>query len=160
MSIARRSFLKSAATTTISAGLALTSAHLAFGQQTGRRILAGRPGADSPTTLGDSLANFNYSTFKPYVGDYFQVPNAKGEMVALKLVRAKEFVMSTAPMQKKAGRTPKGFSLTFNGSDPLPPFTSIHKMNHPALGEFDLFLTSRKTDDGSFVYEAVFSQID
>lgn len=163
MSIARRSFLKTAARTTFSAGLALTSANLIFGQQPGKRIPGGTPSAEFPTPLGtqgDPTYQFSVDTFKPYVGDIFQVPNSRGEMITLKLVRAKEFRMSTAPVQKRAGRVPKGFSLTFSGDEQLPPFTSIHKMSHPALGNFDLFLTSTKGKDGTFAYEAVFSQIN
>ncbi len=163
MSIARRNFLKTAARTTLSAGLALTSTHLIFGQQPGKRILGGTPSADFTTPLGaqeDPTFHFNLDTFKPYVGDIFQVPNSRGEMITLKLSRATEFRMPTTTIQKKAGRVPRGFSLSFTGDEQLPPFTSIHSMRHPALGSFDLFLTSTKTKNGSFVYEAVFNQID
>jgi hypothetical protein len=47
----------------------------------------------------------------------------------------------------------------FRASRPLPPFTSIHKISHPALGKFDLFLTPHPADDGGILYEAVFSHI-
>ena len=46
-----------------------------------------------------------------------------------------------------------------NASDELPPFTSIHTIKHPALGEFDLFLSKRKTDDGIF-YDAVINHLE
>ncbi len=46
----------------------------------------------------------------------------------------------------------------FQSSEELPPFTSIHRMKHPALGNFDLFLTPREKD-GEFYYEAVFNHI-
>jgi hypothetical protein len=51
------------------------------------------------------------------------------------------------------------FNLIFKASGGLPPFTTIHKVNHPALGEFDLFLTPRTGDNGDRFYEAVINHI-
>ncbi len=165
MSIARRNFLKTAARTSISAGLALTSAHLIFAQQPGSQ----RAQRIDQTGSGDfrvpieaeenALFHFRLSTFKPYVGDIFELPNDRGEMITLKLIRANEFRTSNKRMQKRTGPQPTGFSLTFSASEQLPSFSSIHKMSHPALGSFDLFLTTREPADGTFLYEAVFSQL-
>ena len=96
---------------------------------------------------------FAEETFRPYVGGVFQAPNARGEMIELRLLK----VQSHKPSDKltKRMRESKAFSLTFKASDELPPFTSIHTIKHPALGEFDLFLTKRKTEQGELFYEAV-----
>lgn len=162
MSIARRNFLKSATLTTLSAGLALGSAHLLFGQQ---REKGGRISADHdfPIPLqaeADALFSFRASTFRPYVGDIFQIPNSRGEMIELKLTSVSEYLMKPSTrISTKQVRQPRSFALTFSASESLPPFTSIQHVSHPALGEFDLFLTSHATDDGSFRYEAVFNHI-
>jgi hypothetical protein len=170
MSIARRSFLKSATMTTLSAGLALGSANLIFGQQTKEGVTrqptkGGGVSADGDFPIPieaeqDALFSFRAATFRPYVGDIFQAPNSRGEMIELKLTRVRDYVMKPATrIATRKARQPESFSLSFSATERLPPFSSIHRVNHPALGEFDLFLTSHETEDGTFVYEAVFNHI-
>ena len=168
MSIARRSFLKSVTMTTLSAGLALGTAQSIFGQRGRNEEIRSRrdrrgAGDNFPTPIEaqqDALFFFRASTFSPYVGDYFQAPNSRGEMIELKLTRVSEYKMTaTGRALAKNARQPDSFTLTFSASEELPPFTSIHKVSHPALGKFDVFLTSRKTDDGDLIYEAVFNHI-
>ena len=178
MSIARRSFLKSATMSALSAGLAIGGAQLIFGQQPkGRETLPTKPVAPTgqlgrPDVIGDgdfpipieayedALFYFRPSTFTPYVGDIFQAPNALGQMIELKLTRVSEYKMKeVTKISTKKTRQPKSFSIAFTSSQPLPPFTSIQKMSHPALGQFDLFLTSHQAQDGTFVYEAVFNHL-
>jgi hypothetical protein len=162
MSIARRNFLKSATLTTLSAGLALGSAHLMFGQQTkkGGRLSSDRDFSIPIEAEADALFSFSASTFRPYVGDIFQIPNSRGEMIELKLTRVNDYkVKPTTRIAIRKARQPQSFSLSFTASEQLPPFTSIHKITHPALGEFDLFLTSSETEVGTFIYEAVFNHM-
>jgi hypothetical protein len=167
MSIARRSFLKSATMTTLSAGLAIGSAHLIFGQQAGNgrslRKTGASAGADFPISIeaeSNPLFFFRSSTFSPYVGDIFQVPNARGETIEVTLTGVSDYKMNRATRISTGRlRQSESFSLTFTASERLPQFTSIHRMSHPALGEFDLFMTSHQTENGTFVYEAVFNHI-
>jgi hypothetical protein len=161
MSIARRTFLKTATLTTLSAGLTISSANLVFGQS--KEKSAKRPDSgDTPEipieAQRDALAFFRASTFSPYVGDIFQAPNSLGEMIELKLTGVSEYRISTKGRAlARQARQPESFTLKFSASQELPPFSSIHQMSHPALGKFDLFLTSRKADNGDLIYEAVFS---
>ena len=173
MSVTRRRFLRSATMSTVSAGLALSSANFLFGQQGQRgeappdRRVA--PVSQADTSGGfpipfeaqqDALFYFRPQTFTPYVGDIFQAANSRGEMITMKLLRINEYKMAaTTRISTKKTRQPQAFSLTFTASEPLPPFTSIHKVSHPALGTFDLFLTSRVADDGTFLWEAVFNHM-
>jgi hypothetical protein len=174
MPLPRRSFLKSVTISTLSAGLAFASAKLVFGQglkdgETGPRIPFGRPvtqvdvGDYFPVPIEaqqDALFYFRPATFNPYVGDIFQVPNAVGQMITLTLTRVSEYKMKSATrIATKKTRQPQSFSLTFSAAEPLPPFTSIHRMSHPALGSFDLFLTSHEPESGAFVYVAVFNHL-
>jgi hypothetical protein len=170
MSIARRSFLKSATMSALSAGLALASGRLIFGQR-GRNVETpparqiGRLDVSGNFQIPfeaqeDALFSFRASTFKPYVGDILQAPNARGEMIELKLTRVSEYkVKASTRLSTRKARQSESFSLTFSASEQLPPFTSIHRISHPALGEFDLFLTRSETEDGTFMYEAVFNHI-
>jgi hypothetical protein len=169
MSIARRSFLKSATMSTLSAGLALGSAHLIFSQARrgeGRQSTqAGQLDAFGNFRIPmqaqrDAIFYFGSGTFTPYVGDIFEAPNSRGETVPMKLMRVSDYkATATTRITTRKTRQPQGFSLTFTASEPLPPFTSIHKVSHPALGTFDLFLTSREADDGTFIWEAVFNHM-
>ena len=170
MSILRRSFLKSATMSTLSAGLALGAAHSILGQASlnqetrpTRRDTLGDAGDYFPVPMKaqqDALSYFKASTFSPYVGDIFQVPNALGKMIELKLTGVSEYKMSAATrVSNRKARKTESFSLTFSSAERLPPFTSIHQVSHPALGKFDLFLTSHETEDGVFMYEATFNHI-
>ena len=171
MSIPRRSFLKSATMTTFSAGLALGAAHSIFGQgslndetRSTRRDTRGDTGDYFPVPMKaqrDVVSYFKASTFTPYVGDIFQVPNARGETIELKLTGVSEYKMKAATwISNVRARQTESFSLTFSSTERLPVFTSIHKMSHPALGKFDLFLISHETEDGTFLFEATFNHLN
>jgi hypothetical protein len=81
-------------------------------------------------------------------------------MIELTLIRVKEYkIKGATKLATRKSRPTESFSLTFSASEPLPQFTSIHNISHPALGKFGLFLTSHETNDGTFLYEAVFNHI-
>ena len=158
MSIERRRFLKTATLTALSAGLALGMGRVAIGQK--RKPLDTRLGFQIPIRAQeDILFYFTEATFRPYVNGYFEAPNSRGEMVSLKLVSVTGYKVKggTTLTSTRAPET-KSFSLMFKASERLPPFTSIHRITHPSLGKFDLFLTPREKD-GEFFYEAVFNHI-
>jgi hypothetical protein len=103
----------------------------------------------------DPVFMFAASTFEPYVGDIFQAPNSRGELVSMTLVSVEKYEAENTLTRR--ARTSDSFSLSFKAAGELPPFTSIHTISHPRLGKFDLFLTRRKTDQGVLYYEAVFN---
>jgi hypothetical protein len=102
----------------------------------------------------DPVYRFTRETFEPYVGGYFESPGARGAMVVLKLVKIDSY---TPPKDTKVPT--ESFSLLFNADGELPRFTTIHRIKHGALGEFDLFLTRRDGPDGEISYEAVFNHL-
>ena len=171
MNTPRRSFLKSGTLTALSAGFALAAPKVIFGQKSKEASADNidyqtQGSADSLNyqipieAQQDALFYFTRATFDPYIGDIFQAPDGWGQMVALTLVSVSTYKMRPVTrLSTKKTRQPSSFSLMFRASDPLPPFTSIHKMSHPALGKFDLFLTSHQDEDGTFFYEAVFNHI-
>jgi hypothetical protein len=137
--------------------LLLASSRVGLGQTQKREFGQLPPGSPVPIEAQkDPVYFFREETFKPYVNGLFQSPNARGEMIELRLIRVERY----KPSSKLTDRTreTKAFSLTFKASDELPPFTSIYTIRHPALGEFDLFLTKRKTDDNIF-YDAVINHL-
>jgi hypothetical protein len=149
--------------TTLSAGLAIISAQGLLGQQSPGSGKKGSDGGYFPIPLEaqeDELFYFKSSTFTPYVGDIFQIPNALGEMITLRLVSVSDYKVKRATqLTTKKTISTESFSLTFSATEKLPLFTSIHKVSHPALGNFDLFLTSRETENGDYIFEAVFNRV-
>jgi len=158
MSIERRRFIKSAMLTAASAGLALGAGRAALGQK--RKPLETRLGFPIPIRAQqDALYYFTEATFRPYVNGYFEAPNARGQMVSLKLVSVTGYKPKAGSMVAPSrARETDSFSLMFKSTERLPPFTSIHKITHPSLGKFDLFMTPREKE-GEFYYEAVFNHI-
>ena len=110
--------------------------------------------------LRDPVYSFTKETFELYVGGYFEAPNARGEMVALKLLKVQAFKpASDTEISTRPAVETESFSLLFSASAPLPRFTSIHKIKHGALGEFSLFLTRRDGPAREVFYEAVFNRM-
>jgi hypothetical protein len=158
----RRKFLKTATMTTVSAGLALGASGLVLGQKGGR--IGPRRDANGdfaiPIKAQREALVYTYGTFAPYVGDIFQAPNALGGLITMTLIRVAVYkVQASTRISTAKAPQPYSFSLTFRAEERLPQFASIHKVSHPALGDFDLFLTHRKADDGGLIYEAVFNHI-
>ena len=157
MRISRRRFIKASSLTVVAASFALEPRILAFAQQ----AAAGTSqGFQIPITAQQEPAYmFTRGTFEPYIGSIFQAPNARGQMVSLKLRSVTSFKPSTSTKLSTAkARDTDSFSLMFQASEPLPEFTSIHKVSHPALGTFDLFLSPHSSAKER-IYEAVFNHI-
>ena len=152
----RRTFLRDGLFSALSVGLLLAGSRVGLGQTTQGRVTPTQPEIPIEAQK-DPVFLFSEETFKPYVNGIFQAPNARGEMIELRLTKVHGY-KATNKLTKSA-RASKSFSLMFKAEGELPPFTSIHTIRHPALGEFDLFLTRRKTDDGDLFYEAVINHI-
>jgi hypothetical protein len=159
MSCSRRNFLSEAFKSTLSVGLLLAGARIGLAQKLGQ---VRTPPPINPLDIPldaqkDPVFLFVESTFKPYLGGIFQAPNARGEMIELRLVKIQKHEQTNR--LTKLARTSESFSLTFKAAAELPPFTSIHTVSHPALGDFDLFLTRRKSDKDELFYEAVINHV-
>ena len=149
MPLSRRTFLRDAFRSTLSVGLIVAAARMGLGQQ-------------DPTVPIDAQKDpvfmFAPSTFEPYVGDIFQAPNSRGELVEMVLLSVEKYEAENTLTSR--ARLSDSFSLSFKAAGELPPFTSIHTISHPRLGKFDLFLTRRKTELGELYYEAVINHAE
>ena len=163
MSLPRRNFLRDGLRSGLSIGLLLTGARIGFGQKAGkgRVTTTVEDRSDVPIEAQrDPVFLFKQSTFEPYIGGIFQAPGARGQMVELELLSVNPYIPSDRALKlTKRTRLSESFSLVFKASDRLPIFTSIHTITHPALGEFNLFLTTRNGDNGALLYEAVINHI-
>jgi hypothetical protein len=149
----RRAFVRDGLCSVISVAFLLAGSRAGLAQ-TGQgqgRVSSNTPSAIPIDAQKDPVYFFTQDTFKPYVNGIFQAPNARGEMIDLRLTKVEGHKSS----DKLTQRQTTGFTLTFKASAELPPFTSIHTIRHSALGEFDLFLTRHKTEEGDLFYEAV-----
>jgi len=162
VNLTRRKFLRTGTITAVAAGFGVAATRHALSQSNGRGHGPDvRRSSDVPLEAQkEAVFSFSPDTFRPYVGDYFQAPNARGEMIAMKLVRLDSYSPSQSA-KKLTGRIAdsNSFSLIFKADARLPLFVPIHRMSHPALGQFDLFLTERKDSNHQFWYEAVINHI-
>lgn len=150
MLIARRKFVQSSLL--FGAVLFLGNARSGFA-----RVLAAN-GKLPDDVLHDPVYRFTRETFEPYVGGSFEAPDARGEMVALKLLKVDSYA-PRATTKITTGR-PEGtetFSLLFSAEAGLAGLTNIHSIKHGALGEFKLGLTRKDGPGGEIYYEAVFN---
>ena len=148
MFIPRRKFL--ASSLFFGASAALIAADI-------RSVLAAQNDDIPIESQKNPLFMFTAATFEPYIGGYFQTRNARGQLIALKLLKVETFQAKNR-LTSRAVDT-KSFSLLFSSEERLPAFTSIYRIEHAALGEFDLFLSRRTGQNGELFYEAVFNHI-
>ena len=161
MRLPRRKFLKTSLLSAVSAGLALSAGRVVIAQKQQSQITTSiDPLLDLPVEVQiDPVASFKPETFKPYIGGIFTVPNAGGEKIELKLLNVVPFKPTNLHRSAKSVVKTESFGLTFQGAAELSPFTSIYKINHPSLGDFQLFLTNHKTDRGELLYYAVINHL-
>jgi hypothetical protein len=160
MLLQRRTFVRDLFRSGVTLGLIAAGAKVGFAQKPtrGQVRVPVDPALGIPVEAQrDPVFWFTFETFEPYVGGIFQAPNSLGKLVELRLESCTKYLV-TNKLTKRAGRT-DSFSLLFKASEGLPPFTSIHSIKHPALGEFDLFLTPLKGQDGEFLYEAIINHV-
>ena len=97
------------------------------------------------------LESFTIATFAPHQGGAFAV--RADEQVALTMTLSEVAPLGTAP-EDGPRRAP--FSLLFHGPpSPLLP-QRTYRVEHAALGAFDLFLVPLGPDRAGMRYEAVF----
>lgn len=155
MSLTRRIFLKSGAMSALAASVLIQPVRLAFGQS----LRPNNPAVDFQIPYeAKTTPVFSYTreTFEPYIGGVFQTRGVGGSTVDLTLVSVHD-CSSDAKSQKvtKRARASTCFTLNFRASGPLSELATIYRLEHGALGQFDLFLTRRGEKDEVISYEAV-----
>ena len=157
MPVSRRKFIKSGTLTFLSAGLFFKAGEAAFGQ---KRI------PDKPISRFEvpydaqqnPILYYDRATFEPYVGGTFIGRDSRGRTVDLQLLRVTEYRPSGLRITTGGTRRTETFTLTFSAARSLPPFTSIHLIEHAVLGKFELFLQP-SGNDGQLLYQAVINHL-
>lgn len=157
MSVSRRKFIKSGALTALSAGVIFKAAESAFAQKKPLRRAISK--FDVPKEAQQNpILYYDRATFEPYVGGTFIGRDARGGAIELELLRVTGNKPTSRTITKGPSRDTESFTLTFNASKALPEFTSIHVIEHPVLGKFDLFL-QRAGDNSQVLYQAVITHL-
>jgi hypothetical protein len=157
MSVSRRKFIRSGALTVMAAGLIFKAGESVFGQKKAPKRRLSK--FDVPSEAQQNpILYYERATFEPYVGGTFFGRDSRGGEIELKLLRVTEFKPTPGTITKGKSRDTESFSLTFNASSSLPPFTSIHVIEHPVLGKFDLFLQP-VGDPSQLLYQAVITHL-
>ena len=155
MSVSRRSFIRSAAVCALATGALLRNPLAVFGQ-------AGADGYFAITYEATTSPVFHYTqaTFEPYLNGIFVAAGARSRTVELQLIEIHSYVPPSGLLfiPIRAQRRADCFSLLFRSAAPLSQLSSIHTLEHAALGKFDLFLTE-SVGRGEYLYEAVINHI-
>ena len=144
--------------TAIGATLLLKNSRRTLGQ----KLSDGNTHSDFPIPYQaklDPVFYYNMATFEPYIGGSFR---ARGQGRDIKLTLIGVHNRSTQPTSKMATiktRPSECFSLLFSAPAPLAEFTTIHQLEHGALGKFDLFLTRSEDERGQLFYEAIINHV-
>ena len=150
MPLTRRRFIKTSALSALAAGCALGPARV-FGQESTTYYQVPH---EATTT---NIYYFEQSTFEPYVGGYFRA-YAGRTATTLKLTAVKSYAPSTSTkLTTTRTRQTESFTLTFQGGSLSTLSGGVYTLEHGALGKFELFMTSYKSD-GIYYYEAVINQ--
>lgn len=153
MLLARRKFIQSSLIFSATAFLLSESSPIAFA----RTLLD--DGAIPDEALRNPVYSFTRETFEPYVGGYFEVVGARGQLVPMKLLKVESYCPKPETKICKRALETETFSLQFKAESPLPTTTSIYQIKHGALGDFELFLTRHDSLSREYSYEAVFNRL-
>jgi hypothetical protein len=152
MVVSRRGFMKRGSLLVLAAGVSLSSADRIFGRDTA--IESGAKQGDLPPT-GDTPAAFNYSkaTFTPYVDTVFRIYSGTSMAIAT-LVKVED--IGPVPDHNVVGS--ECFVVRFRGTETLPQNT--YRIEHAALGRFDLFLVPAGKDKKGIYTQAIVNRLN
>jgi hypothetical protein len=154
MALSRRELLKTAGTFALVGGLPLSLTDIALGRQAGGAApLGSRVDVPLPGQKpADPLGSFTMATFAGVVRTDFRVRGKQRE-AKLALVEVKSLTPPDAARPHQ-----ECFSLLFRNSrcQPLPQDT--YRMEHPALGAFDLFLVPMANNGGVLNHVAIINR--
>jgi hypothetical protein len=153
MVVSRRSFMKNGTLLILAAGASLGEAKSVFGRDSVDRDVT-RPGK-LPLPNQDKLAalQFTKATFEPFVNTVFLIFDGT-KVVKSTLVSVAD--IGPVPDQKSAGR--ECFVIKFKGTRPLAQKT--YRIEHNALGKFELFLVPAGKDRKGSYYQAVINRLN
>jgi hypothetical protein len=156
MTVSRRKFLRASTMIALTAALPLGLSGIVAGQE--RRKTA-PPNVERPAVPVEAQRNplYNYTreTFAPYVNSIFIVNSVP--LAEITLIEVKE---TPLVVDKKAKRVPTGecFTLVFRGPSRTRFEQNMYRLEHAALGQFDLFIGPTDRSGRQQYYTAVINR--
>ena len=158
MTMKRRTFLRAGTMSALATGLVLSKLDFVFAQDP-RHHDPKQDFAVPAETKSEKTFSYTRDTFKPHVGSTFRGRGVGGSDVELVLVAVRDRGPSEKAKQvTKRARNSDNFSLVFRADGELTDLTTIHRLEHAALGEVVLFLTRSKDERDQIFYEAAFNR--
>jgi hypothetical protein len=152
MVVSRRSFMKNGTLLILAAGASLGKAKSIFGRDSFDGDVT-RPGPQLPNRDKLAALQLTKATFEPYVNTVFRISDGT-KVVRSTLVSVAD--MGPVPDRKQAGR--ECFVIKFKGTRPLAQNT--YRIEHDALGKFELFLVPAGRDRKGSYYQAVINRLN
>jgi hypothetical protein len=112
-----------------------------------------RPGPQLPNQDKLAALQLTKATFEPHVNTVFRISDGT-KVVTSTLVSVAD--MGPVPDRKQAGR--ECFVIKFKGTRPLAQNT--YRIEHDALGKFELFLVPAGRDRKGSYYQAVINRLN
>ena len=100
------------------------------------------------------LETFTLATFSGRLGETFRLRADAAHMIDLELLEATDLGERSAPIEQRK-RTP--FSIVFRGPRNVVLPQQIYRVEHDAIGAFELFLVPIGPDQSGMRYEAIFT---
>ena len=158
MTMKRRTFLRAGTMSALAAGLVLSNLDFVLAQDL-RQHDPKQDFAVPAEAKAERAFSYTRATFQRHVGSTFRGRGVGGSDVELVLVAVHDRGPSEkAKLVTKRVRNSDSFSLVFRADGELTDLTTIHRLEHPALGEVVLFLTRSKDERDQIFYEAAFNR--
>jgi len=154
MAVSRRGFMKQGSLLAVAAAASLASVERVLGLDNSAEQLSVKQDNLTRKSLKSSSLSLTKATFAPYVNTVFRIYPDTSKTVKTTLVS----VADIGPVSDKniAGR--ECFVLSFRGSEPLRQ--STYRIEHDALGRFDLFLVPVGKNRNGRYYQAVINRLN
>jgi hypothetical protein len=156
MVISRRKFIQAGSVLALAAGLPLKAAITATGQRTSDPPSASAKGivGVSPEATARPTVFFSKATFTPYLNTAFVLQSKGMKAVEVKLVE----IHNTGPVPDRQVYGRECFALVFRGQRRLSQ--DVYRVQHPALGKFDLLLVPMGKDKKGLFFEAIINRLN
>jgi len=157
MVVSRRDFMKRGTLVVLATGVSLSVTDLAFGQQTGtgRSDHRKAQGVPSQSRL-DPLNHLTKAAYEANLKTVFRIPLGASKAMGLTLIE----VTNMGPVPDKTVAGHECFALKFSGPRGRPLPQGTYRMEHDALGKFELFIAPGGKDKKGLYYQAVINRLN
>lgn len=157
MAVSRRGFIKQGMLVILTAGVPLSARQLIYGQQAGTTSSESGQGYEIPfESRLDPLNYISQATFEANLRTIFRVNTEGSQPLGLTLIEVS--TIGPVPDQTVPGR--ECFVLSFSGPLDRSLSQNTYRVEHDALGAFDLFIVPGKKDKKRSYYYAIINRLN